>query len=374
MLALLVSAAASIAGMYMVLSADLGVRKNRYLTRAADAARLGLSGLQIARARLGADASWTGATAVDPLVTAESVTVTATVIRPSVAHVEAVGAAGDATQSVRADLRAVPHQSLEFRVVSATTITLDECTIGGSLRANGNVLANGDVDFYGAIETTQGSVVTSEVAPSQVTLVSTQIVPPAVSLSTYSSAASSLIGVPMQGNAFLLEDLAFRPDANPYGATNANGAYVLDAGGGDVVFRDVYVEGTLIVENAGTVTIERGFHLVRANQSFASLLIEGDLVLRLETALAEYLSLVDFNGDSDVLDLFAPAIEGVIYVTGAFVGPYSGQVSGTLLASSVTLTGVANLKSSSIVAAQPVVEFTLAGPWDVVPGTIDEGP
>lgn len=373
MLALLVSAAASIAGMYMVLTADLGVRRNRYLTRAADAARIGLSGLQLARARLGADGTWTGGTVVDPQTSTDSVTITATMLRPCVAHVEAVGAAGDATQSVRADLRAVQHPALDFRVVSATTVTFDECTIGGSIRANGDVLANGDVDFYGALETTQTSTVAHEIPAGQVTKVANTIVPPVASIATYSAAASSLIGVPLAGAAYLLEDVALRPDANPYGATNANGAYVFDAGGADVILRDVYVEGTLIFENVGTVTIEEGFHLVRANQSFASLLVDGDLEVRLETALAEYLSLVDFNGDGDVLDLYTPEIEGVIYATGAFVGPYAGQVKGSILANEVTLTGVATLKSSSIIAAQPVVEFTLAGPWDIVPGTIDEG-
>ena len=54
---------------------------------------------------------------------------------------------------------------------SASTIHLHDATLKGYLRANGNVTAEGVVDFFGALMTTSGSNVTNQIAAGQIEFV-----------------------------------------------------------------------------------------------------------------------------------------------------------------------------------------------------------
>lgn len=372
-LALLTSAAASIAGMYLVLTADLRTRASRYLVRSADASRVALSGLQLARHRLDAAPGWTGAVASDPVDPNEAVTVDASPIGSYMASVTSIGAIGDATQTVTADLRAVAHPALTFRVVSATTLTFSDAAVGGYLRANGDVEVLGSLDFYGALVTTEGSVVDGSVPSGQVEMVPDDLAPPAVSLSEYAALSSPLVGVPSEDGAFVLERVAFRPDANPYGGTHPSGAYTFDAGGVEVVLRDVFVAGCLTFTSCPKVTIERGYHHERVDAGLASLLCDGDLDVVFGDDLSELVFLMDFDGDGDLLGVHPAGIEGVVRVGGVFRGGGGGKIAGTLVANEVVLAGALELGGSTTVDSQPVRGFIEPGPWDVVPGSVGKG-
>lgn len=372
-LALLTSAAASIAGMYLVLTADLRTRASRYLVRSADASRVALSGVQLARQRLGVDGNWTGSVVVDPVDSSQTVTVVAATMGEYLASVNSVGAIGDATQTVTADLRAVPHPAIGFRAFSATTIEFVDATVGGFLRANGDVTVTGSLDFFGALVTTDGSTVDGAVPPQQIEFVPTTMLRPAASLSTYSSLSSPLVGVPLDSGKYVLEGVAFRPDSNPYGGVNTAGAYVFDAGGTEVILRDVYVSGCLTFTSCPKVTVEYGYHHERSDASLASLLCDGDLEIVFGDALSELVFLTDFNGDGDLVDVHPASIEGVIWVGGTFEGGGGGKMQGALLANRVILAGGVDLAGSSLLSTQPVREFIEPGVWDIVPGSVGKG-
>ncbi|MFH0945517.1 MAG: hypothetical protein V2A76_10005, partial [Planctomycetota bacterium] len=363
-------------GMYMVLTADLRSRANRYLSRAADASRVSLAGLHAARIQLGGNPGWTGGNFRDPDAPSQGVTVTASSTGVLTSRATCVGVVGDATQGISADLMAVPDPVLGFNLFSATTIELDNVTSGGYVRANGDITATGDLDFSGTVETLSGSSVTLQIESRQVHYVSETLVPPAVSMAFYASRASPMLGLPVdtETGAILLENISLRPDSNPYGATNPKGAYLIDAPGQKLAIRNVYVEGLLVVRGATHILIEQGFYLVRVDNGMASLVANAPIDLRLQNSLDESVSLIDFNGDGDLFDLFQPSIEGVVYSSSSFTGPQGGLIKGAVVANQIHLTGMPDLRDSSALATQPVYEFTEPGPWDVVAGSIGRTP
>ena len=371
-LALLVSAAASVAGMYMVLTSDLRVRANRYLSRAADASRVALSGLQPSREHLAGNPGWTGADFSDPVEPSQSVSVSVVSTGIYRARATCLGVVGDATQGIAADLRAVPHKSIDFNVFSATTVEFDNASTGGYVRANGDVTAVGSIDFSGNLETTSGSAVTIQIPSEQIRLDPDPMLPPPASVPYYASLASPLVLLPIDidTGALVLENQTLRPNFNPFGATNPNGAYLIDAGGLNVIVRNVYIEGLLVIRNSPLVLIEQGFHLERVEQGLASLMVEGGLDLRLQNPLDETSSLIDYNGDGDLFDLFLPSVEGIVYASGLFEGPYGGTIAGAIVAGQVRIKGMPNLIDSTALDSQPVYEFIEQGSWDVVAGSI----
>ncbi len=370
-LALLVSAAAAVAGTYLVLTADLRVRANRYLNRSADAGRLAVAGLQLSRERLGADADWPGGTVNDPLLAGNSITLGASSTGVYVAEVTSLGAVADATQTAIAELRAVPHQTLDYNVFSASTVKFDGATTGGYVRANGNVETAGAVSFAGIVETVEGSQVSDKIDPSKVVFVPDVLAPPPVSIAAYAAVSSPLLGLPAGDK--VLDKVSLRPDNNPYGAENPDGAYVLDAGGAKVTLKRVYVEGTLTIRNASRVIVDNGYYHRRVNPAYATLIVDGPLEYKPDEVIDEWVLSKDFNGDGDRSDDFDVYVDGIIYATGLFQGDFLGTIKGAVVAGSVVIKRENNFRSDSLLLTQPVIEFIRDGAWDIVPGSIGEG-
>ena len=375
-LALLVSASAAVLGMWMVVTGDLKVRKTRYLVRRADAHRIGDSGVELARGMLGNNPAWAGASVTNPKYTNQTLVVSVSDVAYRVARVESLGSISDTTAAVTADVRAVPVKALWYNVFSDLPLTLDNATVGGYLRTNGEVLAVGTIDFSGTVEVIEGKAVAPEINPSQVFETADVVPVPAVNIATYTSAATPLSAVPEVDGDLVLEKVYLSPSSNPYGGLNPDGIYVLDAGARDVVIRDVYIEGTLVVVDVGNVLVEQGYYHTRARSHLATLIVEGDLDLRLESAIGE----VDLGADLDGSGLvelaaeYGPAIDGgIVYVTGRFVGARGGFIRGCVIADEVVLVGRVELYEDPDLDELPVMEFTESGSWEIVPGSIIEG-
>jgi hypothetical protein len=103
------------------------------------------------------------------------------------------------------------------------------------------------------------------------------------------------------------------------------------------------------------VFVERGFYLRRADASLASLLVTGNLDLRLETALFEAALLMDLNGDGDMLDVHPPSVAGIVWCSGALTLPYSGSLLGSAMGQSVKIVG------NGVLADEPLL-LTQEGP------------
>lgn len=361
----------------MVLTADLRVRANRYLSRASDAARVALSGLELARVRLGDDRFFDGgnyAIGTDGDVTS-NVSITTEKLSDYRIRVATSGAQGDSTQSVLAELKAPSKQVLDFNIVSAGSVTFVDTTIGGHVRANGSVTTSGNVDFSGTIETLTGSTVSSSFVAGQVAYVSESLPPPALSLTTLENFCSPIVGAPLSNDRSTIQLHSFRlsPSYNPWGNTNARGAYVLDADQKNVSIQDGFVRGMLLILNAGTVTVEHGYSHWRQDASLPTLVVQGNLDLKLELSMSEAATLTDLNGDGDLLDLFEPRLDGIVQATGELTLPYGGTLSGCALGNSVKLVGYSTVLKCAELDAEPVHEYTEAGAWEIVAGSVEEG-
>jgi len=79
--------------------------------------------------------------------------------------------------------------------------------------------------------------------------------------------------------------IVLAPDANPYGAPNADGVYFLDTSGRNVEFDEVFVRGTLIVRSgAGTVLIDDQVSMASHRSDYAVLVVDGKLDLNLNSS------------------------------------------------------------------------------------------
>ncbi len=375
-LALLISASAAIAGMWMVLTTDLRARANRYLARAADSTRNAESGLEIARVELGKDAGWSGITCGLGASDAGEVTVLATPAGVYRSSVHSIGKLGETLQSITAELRAPAHASLSFNVVSASTITIDDAVLGGHLRANGSVIATGDVSFNGTLETSTGSTVTSAIPSSQVAYVSSAIAPPTVDINGLAARCTPLVGVPYSAadQALLIERVRLSPASDPYGGVNAAGAYVLDAGGKAVVLRDSCIVGMLIVTDAAVVRVENAYRHERADASLPSLLADCDLELRACGTLDEAALQVDMNGDGDMSDVLPSELDGIVLSKGKLTLASTAIVKGVAMGQTVAIGSAPTLTDEAQLATTPVREFIAAGAFEIVAGSVgDQG-
>lgn len=372
-LALIVSATASIAGMHLMIVSDLRVRRSYALARIQDAVRVASSGLQYARSRLGANAGYPGGTITDPEFAQSTFVLDVDAAGVLKVHATSTGTVSDATFATQADLIAPAHPALGFNVFSASTIHLHDATLKGYLRANGNVTAEGVVDFFGALMTTSGSNVTNQIAAGQIEFVPEALAGPTLPLAAYQSLAATLIDPPVVNGKITLNGVALRPDRNPYGSTNARGAYVLDAASRQVDLLDVYVNGSLTILNANSVKIAQGCHFVPFDPSLATLLVDGPLSAQLQDDLRESSLALDLNGDGDLIDVFSPRLEGVVATSDALTITGAGTLKGCFLAQSVTLEGYPKFESAQSFQSQPIEGFVVPGPWNILAGTIQQG-
>lgn len=372
-LALIVSATASIAGMHLMIVSDLRVRRSYALARIQDAVRVSSSGLQYARAKLGASAGYQGESVTDPAFPQSTFVLDVNTAGVLKVHATSTGTSSDATFSSHADLIAPPHPALGFNVFSGSTIHLHDTTLKGYLRANGNVTAEGVVDFFGALMTTSGSNVTQQIAAGQIEFVPEAMSPPTLPFSAYQSLAATLINPPVVNGKVTLSGVALRPNQNPYGSTNARGAYVLDAGTRAVDLVDVYLNGSLTILNATTVRIGQGCHFVPFDPALATLLVQGSLDAQLQDDLREASLALDLNGDGDLVDTFAPRLEGVVGVLGTLKVVGAGTMKGCFIGEMVTLEGYPKIETAQSFASQPVEGFVVPGPWNILAGTIAQG-
>lgn len=372
-LALIVSATASIAGMHLMIVSDLRLRRSYALARIQDAVRVSSSGLQYARSRLGISAGYQGGSVVDPEFAQAAFVLDVDPVGVLKVHASSTGTFGDATFATNADLIAPPHPALVFNVFSASSIHLHDTTLKGYLRANGNVTAEGVVDFFGALMTTSGSNVTAQIAPGQIEFVPEAMAAPTLPFASYQSLAATLIDPPIVNGKVCIKGVALRPNSNPYGSTNARGAYVLDAGNRGVDLLDVYVNGTLTILNASGVTIGQGCHFVAFDPALATLLVQGGLKAQLQDDLRESSLTVDLNGDGDLIDVFPPRLEGVIGVSGSLEIVGAGTLKGCFIGQTVTLEGYPKIEFAPSFKSQPIEGFVVPGPWNILAGTIQQG-
>ncbi len=118
------------------------------------------------------------------------------------------------------------------------------------------------------------------------------------------------------------------PSTNPFGVTaNSQGIYVIDMSGADLTISDCMIVGTLVVKNAGTVTVGTGPVQWRpAKPGLPSLIVDGNVILSSSrVALTERELGVNFNPtgtpdengvqESNLNDSYRSWIRGLVYAS-----------------------------------------------------------
>ncbi len=153
--------------------------------------------------------------------------------------------------------------------------------------------------------------------------------------------AMSLAAIPSVGGKKTIQNVVISPKINPYGAANAKGVYVLDAGGKEVRIGNARVLGTLIVLNPSPFVVQNSITWEAEVPNYPALLVNGKLQLSCTTtALSEPALGVNFNppdapyqgtSDSDTADTYPSAIKGLIYASSDVSTSNSVAVEGVLI-------------------------------------------
>jgi hypothetical protein len=189
------------------------------------------------------------------------------------------------------------HTAGQFHVRSGRSLTVSgaPASTNGSLRNDGTI--NGDVECgtFTAIGTINGSFTFA--APSKA-------MPAASVITMYQN-----IATPMSAPSVLSGQLV-SPASNPWGATNADGVYVITSAS-DITIRNCRIVGTLVVICPGKkVTIDGPVNIKPARRDYPALVVNGS---------------IDFATDSS--QLLYESVPGLnMNPTGV---PYEGSTNGT---------------------------------------------
>lgn len=266
-----------------------------------------------------------------------------------------LGLSGSARQLVRVVLEAdtTGLSSLNSALAAANDVAMTSATV----RSLGIVMSNGSI-------TATTSTVQAPVAAVG-----------SISGATFSGARTSgVAAVQMPSQPWLeytpvgtaisygatggqLRNLVLGPGRNPYGTTNAQGIYVIDAGGGNFQIRDVRVHGTLVILNAGTVQVRDSVVMDPVVSGWPVLIVQGEIEFRMiGNDLTESTAGANLNppsapyrgaSDIDTLDTYASALNGIVYASGNVLSDASNRctIRGALITGGrANLAGEFNLR------------------------------
>ena len=243
-------------------------------------------------------------------------------------------------------------------------------------RAYGDLCSFNKIDVIGALPDFRGDIYYASPGgidgslddeDTDIIMLSAEPAAPNVDLNWFIGRAST-IGPPLVGDTYEITGKRISSDNNPHGFSNSNGIYYLDAGGKNVKFTRCYIEATIVIKRAGTVTFdEAGVHLPKETY-YPALIVEGNVVYAFDKNLSESESGVDLNGDGDKTDIFTPSISGVVFATKTLTalqgtgGTNIVRFKGTLVAENIKLIGSGCIfEQDPSLAAELVSQFQGGG-------------
>ena len=261
---------------------------------------------------------------------------------------------GNVSRTVRVEAieQKSPHEVLKYAVVSGVQVKLQHTAqVNGNAASNGNIAGvgskhsvNGNGEAVGTISATVTGTVTEGIAPK--TLPDTAAI-----LQYYSSIATV---IPYQGS---IVNVLLSPQSNPFGATNADGVYLMQCGGGGVAISNCRIVGTLILENcSGGSSIDKGINWQPARADYPALIVNqeglniyplGDLN---EQSIGVDLSLEGEPGYGSATDSYPSLIRGTVYIDG-----YVYIYRGSHLLGTVVTTDFLWIQNNAIVDYDPAV-------------------
>lgn len=228
--------------------------------------------------------------------------------------------------------------SMDF--FSSSTVTTNQTiATNGSTTTYGGTIVNSDVEAVGSINGTGYMGSTTSSAPARTF--------PDSSVYDYylaNGTSIALSALPKSQGFFQIEDVVLSPTNNPFGATNAEGIYIIDLASGKFRIQNARIIGTLVLLNAGSnskVDDEVSWEPAVAN--YPALLVQGgsfqlDLT---DGTLSESDRGENFNPvgspylggtDSDQADSYPSEIKGLIYGDGGLSIGDRMVINGLLIA------------------------------------------
>lgn len=209
-----------------------------------------------------------------------------------------------------------------YNQIVASNATGNAISSGGGATVNAYVEAVGNVSGGGYMSGTPTSGITPYTLPDPTTVFD------------YYLANGSVINInsiPLANGVRTVSNVLISPAANPYGATNAQGIYVIDCAGQAIVFSNSRIVGTLVLLNpmgGGASNFKTKMNVAPAVANYPSFMVKGDFTFKMNaTSLVEGAGL-NFNppgtpypypsgtADSDAVDSYPCEVSGLVYVSG----------------------------------------------------------
>ncbi len=345
------------------------------------------SAIELARSLIKADSSWrnnrvNGTWASDDLLDAHyEVSVTNPSGALNNSALDSVIVVGDATVglsrqrlSVQLDAKTVPLNCLAIPLVVGGAVSAATSTLNP---AGATVATN--LSFTSILATIRPNVEASTTivgtgfAGTTSAGVAARTLPSSTVFDSYIASGTSIaIGsLPVVSTKPTLQKCVLSPASNPYGATNANGIYVIDCQGQSLVVTNCRIVGTLVVLNPGASTaVTGGVRWMPAVSNYPCLLVRGNMLLQFSGAnLSESTQATNFNPpgtpyiyptgttDTDTSDSYPSSIMGLVYASGNVTTSNSPTISMLIAGGNLTLGGTVTLAYDSTYYNSPPPGF-----------------
>ncbi len=180
-----------------------------------------------------------------------------------------------------------------------------------------------------------------------------------------------------------IENVVLSPSNNPFGTqTNAEGIYVIDCGGQNVVIRNCRILGTLLLLNPGSTSyVGYSVRWDAVVPNYPALLVDGNFyIVHGKSDLSESSQGVNFNPvgtpyggseDSDTTDTYPSGIRGLVFINGEFGNTLSGgnPIDGVLISQTSKIQSACELTYRSTFNDYPPPGFASGNPMRISPGS-----
>lgn len=157
---------------------------------------------------------------------------------------------------------------------------------------------------------------------------------------------ASLTDITYSNNQYVIDSQLISPTVNPFGATNAQGIYIINCGGKDVVLGRSRIVGTLVfVDPGGNTAIQDNVNWEAAVYNFPTLLTNDKVIIRLNSAGLSEAGLginlnpagtpypfIGGNVNATTTDSYPSRITGLIYSTKSLEFSNTPNVTGVVIA------------------------------------------
>jgi len=177
-----------------------------------------------------------------------------------------------------------------------------------------------------------------------------------------------------------LEAVLLSPAVNPYGATNAQGIYVIDCQGADFHIMDSRIVGTVVLLNAGANSqVGERVNWEPAVANYPALLVSNTVHVQLGGSALSEVSTINFNPpgtpyqgaeDTDLLDSYPSKIKGLVYASNDVYFSVENAMEGVVIAgNTLHVTGTLNLAYQAVFHDNPPPGFHGPALMSVVQGS-----